>query len=467
VNFSEDLDVPRDPIWYHGVMNDTPLFPDEPDAVEPAARPDVDFGPLPPPRLRRPERSQVLLQPVCLDELLPNDHAARTIWTLVGSWDLSPLLDAIKARGDQPGRAATDPRLLVALWLYAATCGVASARELERLCRESDPYRWLCGGLSVNYHTLSDFRVGHQGMLDSLLTQMLAVLIRGEVVSVHRIAQDGTRVRAGAGSKSFRRGPTIESALQAARAHLEIIKRQAERGGEVTARQRAAQERAAREKQERLEQAAKEVADLARAKDQQKAKPTKDNPPRASSTDPEARFMRMPDGGNRPAYNVQLAADTTSRVIVGVDVTNAGSDAGLSGPMRRDVAQRTGQTVSEQLLDGGYVQLAEIDQADADETTLYMPLPKPRKSTVDPHLPKPGDSAAVAEWRRRMGTDQAKSIYKERAATIETINGELKTQRGLDRFRVRGTSKARCVVLWAALAYNVVHVGAVLLQLIS
>lgn len=448
-------------------MSDTPLLPDAGDEGEPLARPRLDLGPPPPPRVRRPQRDQMLLRPVALEEVLPEDHSARTVWALARSWDLSPLYDAIKARGEQPGRAATDPTLLVALWLYAATCGVASARELDRLCRESDPYRWLCGGVPVNYHMLSDFRVGHEAVLDSLLTQMLAVLIRGDVVAVHRIAQDGTRVRAGAGANSFKRGATIEAALQAAQAHLEVIKRQAERGGEATARQRAAQQRAAREKQQRLEQAFKEVAEVARAKEEQKAKPTKGNPPRASTTDPEARFMRMPDGGTRPAYNVQLAADTESRVIVGVDVTNAGSDAGLGTPMRQDIEQSTGQEIKEQLLDGGYVKLDDIDQTTADETTLYMPVPRPRKKDTDPHQPKKGDSAAVAEWRKRMGTEDAKAVYKQRAATIETINGELKTERGLTQFRVRGLSKVRCVALWSVLAYNVVHVGTALLQLLS
>jgi hypothetical protein len=177
--------------------------------------------------------------------------------------------------------------------------------------------------------------------------------------------------------------------------------------------------------------------------------------------------MRMPDGGTRPAYNVQLAADTESRVIVGVDVTNAGSDAGLGTPMRQEVERRSGQKVEQQLLDGGYVKLNDIDRTAADGTTLYMPVPKPRKQDTDPHQPKKGDSAAVSEWRMRMGTDEAKAVYRERAATIETINGELKTERGLTQFRVRGLSRVRCVALWSVLAYNVVHVGAALLQLLS
>jgi transposase len=448
-------------------MSVTPLFPDADDEGGPPERPSPDLGPPPPPRLRRANRRQMLLRPTALEEIVPEDNPARVVWTLVCSWDLARLLETLKARGGQPGRAATDPTLLVALWLYAATQGVASARELARLCQESDPYRWILGGVSVNYHMLSDFRTGHEAAPDDLLTQMLAVLIRGELVTVQRIAQDGTRVRAGAGANRFKRRSTIGPALQAARDHLAIIKRQAERGGAATARQRAAQERAAREQQQRPEKALEGLAEVERAKAEQKAKPTKENPPRASTTDPEARFMRMPDGGTRPAYNVQLAVDTQSRAIVGVDVTNAGSDAGQREPMPQQVEERTGRSVPEQLVDGGFVKLDDAEQAAADEVTLYMPVPKPRKGGADPHQPKRGDSAAVGAWRERMGTDEAKAISKERASTIETVNGELKTERGLDRFRVRGISKARSVVLWCVLAYNVMHFGGQMLALVS
>jgi flagellar biosynthesis GTPase FlhF len=290
---------------------------------------------------------------------------------------------------------------------------------------------------------------------------MLAVLIRGGLVTVGRIAQDGTRVRAGAGANSFKRRDTIERSLQQAQAHLEIIKRQAERAEDATQRRRAAETRAAERKVDRMNRALEELAKVEQAKAQQKKKPTKSHPARASLTDPEARFLRMPDGGNRPAYNVQLAVDTDSRAIVGVDVTNAGSDAGLAEPMREQVAERTGGAVTEQLVDGGYVKLDDLDRAAAAEpaVTLYMPVPEPRKAGADPHRPKKTDSDAVAEWRLRMGTPEAKEIYKGRASTIETVNAELKTERGLKPFRVRGLSKVRCVSLWCVLAYNVMHLG--------
>jgi transposase len=403
----------------------------------------------------------MIMRPCSIDELIADDHDARLVWSLVRTWDLSGFLGTIKARGEAPGRASTDPALLVSLWLYAATQGVAGGRELAGLCLQSDPYRWLCGSVPVNYHMLNDFRVEHADPLKGLLTQMLAVLIRGELVTVSRIAQDGTRVRASAGAGSFKRRETIESALQRAEAHLEIIAKQAERAEDATERRRLAEQRAARGRVDRMKQALDELAQVEAAKAQQKQKPTKGKPARASTTDPEARFMRMPDGGNRPAYNVQLAVDTGSRAVVGAEVTNAGSDAGLAEPMRDQIQERTGQAVGEQLLDGGYVKLDDLDRAAAADppVTMTMPVPRPRKKDADPHQPKKTDSEAVAAWRVRMGTPEAKEGYKDRAATIETVNAELKTARGLGAFRVRGLSKVTCVALWSVLAYNVMHFG--------
>jgi transposase len=400
----------------------------------------------------------VFLPPRRLDDLLAADHLARQVWELVGRWDLSPLYQAIQARGSRPGRAATDPRLLVALWLYAATQNVGSGRALARHCdpqRGGLPYLWLAGGVTLNYHTLNDFRTGHEAVLDGLLTQLLAALLRAGVVQVQRVSQDGTRVRASAGSGSFRRRPGLQEALRQARAHLEDLAAQAD--PPATLRQRAARQRAARQRVGRLERALDELAQVEQAKERQKAKPSQRQPARASSTDPQARLMRMPDGGTRPAYNVQLAADTHSRAVLGVQVSNAGSDAGQDEPLRQAIRQRSQAPLREQLLDGNYVRLEGIRRAAAEGVTLYLPVPKPRQPGADRHQPKRGDAPAVAAWRVRMGTPQAQAIYQQRAATSETINAEVKTYRGLGPLSVRGTAKVRCVALWAALAYNVVH----------
>ena len=416
-----------------------------------------------PPRLRRPERQQLIVQPRTLDDLVPEDHPVRAVWALVQRWDLTRFLQCIRARGDRPGRAATDPQLLIALWLYATIEGIGCGRQLNRLCTESDPYKWLCGGVSLNYHTLNDFRVDHEAALDDLLTQMIAVLTQAQIVSLERIALDGTRIRGSAGGNSFGERETLEKHLEAARAHLEEIKRSAA-DPTLSPQRKAARERCARERHERLEQALVELKKVEEAKARQKDKPTKSHPARASSTDPEARLMRMPDGGTRPAYNLELATDCGSRALIGVEMTNAGSDAGQDAAMRDQVEERADEAVCEQLMDGGFVSLEAIDRAAAEEVIVYAPVPKPRNKEVDRYVPKPGDSAAVGEWRQRMGTVAAQQVYKERSSTIETINGELKTERGLGRLLVRGLRKVQCAALWSALAYNVVHFGPILLS---
>ena len=425
-------------------------------------------------RLRSPERSQSVLRVECLEDLIGEDHPARLIWEVTGRLDLRPFYASIRAREGVVGRAATDPRLLVALWLFAATQGVGSARELSRLTQEHSAYRWLCGDVSVNHHTLSDFRVGHEEGLDALLTQVLAALLEQQLVEVWRISQDGTRVRACAGASSYRRRPRLQQLLKQARAHVKRLKKQMQEPEEMagwSVRRRAAVERAARERQERLEKAMKRLPGLeVRQRELSKKVASKDKEslrePRVSTTDPEVRVMKMADGGYRPAVNVQIACDPTSRAIVGVEVRSEGVDTGLSEPMRRQVEARTGSRVREHLIDGGYLSHQEVERATAEGVTMYVPpkAPRNRARRRSGCEPKPEDSPALAAWRQRMGSESGQAIYRLRAATSETVNADLKTFRGLGRFTVRGLRKIHCVALWSVLAYNLMHFGTALLE---
>ena len=408
-----------------------------------------------PPRLRRPDRNQSLMQTCWLDEMLPADHQARTVWAVVEKLDLTPFQESLKARGSDPGRSATDPKLLVALWLYATVEGMGSGREIARLCECHDAFRWLCGGVPVNYHTLNDFRVGHEKALDDLFTEVVAVLTHKGVVSVKRISQDGTKVRANAGGGSFRKEGKLREHLAAAKAHVEAVKKLAD-DARVSAVQRAAQERAAREREERITAALAELPKIQEDKIRSRDKKSMAKAPRASTTDPEARVMKMPDNGFRPAYNVQLAVDPGSRAIVGVDVVNARTDTKEAEPLREQVERRTGQKVEEHLVDGGYVQKDRIEQAEARGTKMYAPVPKARK---DPRAyeVKKTDGPGVAAWRQRMASEEGKAIYFHRGSTVETVNADLKSFRGLSRMVVRGLNRVRCQVLWSALAYNLMH----------
>lgn len=403
-------------------------------------------------RLVRAQREGVVRIPCELDGLLAPDHPVRAICAMVDRLDLSAFEALIRARECHPGRPATDPRVLVALWIYATAEGVAEARELDRFCKLHAAYQWICGGVPVDYHLLSDFRVKHEEALEGLMSQVLGVLAHQGLVKLERTSQDGMRVRASAGAASFRREASLQKCLEEARGHVRQVRETASSTMDESRRERATKKRAAREYEERIQKALEE---LPKAREP-KAADEKENA-RVSMTDPEARVMKMADGGFRPAYNVQLSVDTRTRVIVEADVINSGSDQGQIEPMLDRMDQRHGKLPDEHLVDGGFAKKQSIEEADRRGVEVYAPVQKPRKDGVDPHQPKPDDSAAVAAWRRRMGTEEAKQIYKERAATVETVNGDLRAHRGLDRFVVRGLPKVRCVVLWAAITYNVLR----------
>src|ERR671934_2000137 len=225
--------------------------------------PRADAAPLAAPRLREPQRDQIELRAVDIESLIGEDHPVRLIWSYVEELDLSELENRIKARGDRPGHPATSPRLLLALWLYATSEGVGSARALERLCESHDAYRWLCGGVSVNHHTLADFRVGCADLLDRLLCEHLAVLAKVGLVDLETLAQDGVRIRASAGAASFRREATLDRHLALAEAVVADLKREVEAGSDASHRRiRAAKERAARERSERVKAAQTALAEI-------------------------------------------------------------------------------------------------------------------------------------------------------------------------------------------------------------
>jgi transposase len=416
-------------------------------------------SPPPPPRLgakrlRHAVRNQVEFQEFSLDELLSEDHQARVVWEYVHRLDLSELYERVQAVDDGPGRAPADPQILLALWLYSTLRGVGSARELNRLCAQHAAYRWICGGVSMNYHTLADFRTQHVELLDRLLTESVASLMAEGLVTLDRVAQDGVKVRASAGAASFHRQPTLEEALAEAEEQLRQLKRELEADPAASkTRSEAARERAAEERAARIRAALEQLPRIAagkKAKDRDKA--------RASTTDADSRVMKMGDGGFRPAFNVQFATDTASQVITGADVTNSGGDQGQLAPMVEQHQQRYDKKPKEALVDGGFVKKADIDQVSPPQggTLVYAPVMESKDPQRDPHMPCDDDSQAVAEWRKRMATDEAKAIYRQRASTAECVNA-LARNRGLQRFLVRGLRKAKAVVLWYALAHNLMR----------
>jgi transposase len=439
------------------------------------------------PRLRCAERGQAEWRAFSLDELVPEDHRVRLVWRFVEGLDVTPLQAAIKSVDGHAGHPAADPRILLALWLYATVKGIGSARELARLCEDHIAYRWLCGGVGMNAKTLADFRVAHGAVLERLLVDSFTSLVRAGVASLHRIAQDGMRVRAAAGAASFRRHSTLEACRREAEQAIQDLRARLDADpGSVSRQKAAARQRAVEEREQRVRAALAVTEDLqARQQDQarlaaeraaQEAEPVtqkarqdgakaakskkataaadqKPREPRASTTDAAARVMKMADGGFRPAYNVQFAADTESSAIAGVSVDNIGSDMGKMAPMSDALAEQYDERPSQHLADGGFAKLDDIEALARHGVEAFVPAAKPRDPDRDRHAPCPGDTPAVAAWRQRMGRDDAKEIYKERAATVECANAQARN-RGLTKFVVRGVEKAKAIALWFALVHN-------------
>jgi transposase len=410
------------------------------------------------PRLETANRQQVEMRFAALDDLLPEDHRARLVWALVQDYDLSRFYGRIKAVEGDAGRPAIDPRLLIAVWLYATLEGVVSGRELDQVCKEHLAYQWLLGGVTVNYHTLTDFRTDYAAELDDVLTKSVAALLSEGVVSLDKTAQDGVRIRASAGASSFRRKPTLEDCLRQAEAV--VVQQNTERESTDptprSAQRQAAQQRHAQEKVARVKKALTEVDKLEAKKAKRRELKRKAQPARASTTDPEARVMKMADGGFRPAYSGQWAIDMESRLIVGVAVSNE-ADVQELQPMLAQLKDRYGHPPRAHYVDGGFRSNANVEIATAEAVTLFTPIPERRGiSAKPPEDILPTDGAGVRAWKARMVTPEAKAQYKQRAATIEWANA-LARLRGLYQLTVRGLHKARAVLLWFALAHNLLQ----------
>ena len=424
----------------------------------PGARRPTDASPRGAARLLEPVRDQIELRVVDIESLIGESHPARVIWAYVEGLDLSDLEARIKARDDRPGHPATSPRLLLALWLIATSDGVGSARALERLCEHHDVYRWLCGGVPVNYHTLSDFRVGNADLLDRLLAEHLAALAKAKLVDLDTLVQDGVRIRANAGAASFRRETTLDEQLAIAETILEQLKQEVDANSDASnQRMKAAKERAARERSDRLK-AAKAAHGEIKEQREQRAKKRgngkKPKEPRASTTDADARVMKMADGGFRPAYNVQVTSAAGKPIVVDVGVCNAGSDRGLMRPALERRRDRNGSPPKRHLVDGGFTSAEDIEWAHAEGIEIYSP-PTQSKHGTDPYLQRRGDGPGVLAWRARMASEAGQQRYKLRPI-CECIHARWRNW-GLGQLTVRGAEKVRSVVLLYALTNNILQ----------
>jgi transposase len=432
-------------------MSGDELFPDAPRQAENGVKAAGQ------PRMREPVRDQIELRAVDLEALVPPNHPVRVIWAYVEKLDLRDLREQTRAREHTPGQAAVSPSLYLALWLYATSEGIGSARALARLCESHDVYRWLCGGVSVNYHGLADFRTTHPELLDRLLSENVASLSVAGVIDLDEVAQDGVRVRASAGTKSFRRRKKLHKELKKARRLIEQLKQEMTDDPQASSRRiMAAKERAAREREARVAAALDKLAEI-EAQRERRSKTNKKQvenqaEPRASTTDPQARVMKMADGGFRPAYNCQIASAAGGQIVIDMQAQTVGSDRGLARPMLERMKQRYGRWPKRHLIDGGFNKNDDTEWAAGNGIKVYGP-PSQSKHQRDPYAPRADDTPGVAAWRARMKSPHGKSVYKRRARA-ECINARFRNW-GLYQFTVRGIEKVNTVLRWFALTNNI------------
>lgn len=399
-------------------------------------------------------RAQLRLVPLDLEGALAEDHPGRAVWAFVERLDLEPFYARIEAREGTAGRPAIDPRILLALWIYATVDGVGSAREIERLSGQHLAYQWICGGVHVNHHSLSDFRNQAVDLLNGLLTQSVTMLLSAGLIELRRVAQDGMKVRACAGASSFRSRNRLEKLEKIAREQVERLAEEIEADPAAgSRRQEAARKRAAEDRLKRIERAFEQMADVEERKKSNKSKKKKKTEARSSTTDPEARVMKMADGGFRPAYNVHFVSETVEKVVVAVDVDNAGTDKHAMLPLAEQIHDRYGVRPEEWLADGGCNSLQNVEKMAEQNCKVFAPVPQGRSTGRKPNEPCRGDSEAVREWRVRMDTEEANQIYRQRGATAELVNAQCRGQ-GLLQFLVRGTRKVLAVALLHALTIN-------------
>lgn len=465
--------------------------------------------------IRPVNRQQMCWRAVDVERLIDEDHLARSIWGLVGRLDLQRFYRQIESSVEEGGRPAFDPQMLISVWVYAYSRGIGSAREVARRCEYDPAFQWLTGLQEVNYHTLSDFRVGRQQELDELFTQVLATLSQEGLITLKQVMQDGTKIRALASGRSFQQEESIREHLERAQRHVEEMGDP--RQEEASPRVRGARERAREQRQRRLEQALEEAQKL-RAPQSGSARGKK----KISLSDPEARFMKQPDGGLAPSYNVQISTDAAQGLVVAVEVVTEANDSAQLLPAVERIEQRLGRPPQQIVADGGYTTQQAIEQMAEREIEFLGNLGRPlagsgvtcperlplgafqyvpernryrcpegkwlrpdgrrkkggviyhgyraksedclscrRKTECCPGNERAGrsvmrvmESATLTAFREKMAGAEAQRQYRRRAQVVEFCHAWIKCKLGLRQFHVRGRIKARAEALWACLTYN-------------
>jgi transposase len=469
------------------------------------------------PLIRYVNRKQMSWRAVDVEHLIGEDHPARAIGALVGRLDLRAFYGAIESSVEEGGRPAFDPQLLISLWVYAYSQGIASAREVARRCEYDPAFQWLTGLAEVNDHTLADFRVEKQQELDELFTQVLAALSKEGLITLEQEMQDGTKIKAQASRRSYLPEETIREHLE--RARRRVAEMGDPRNDESSPKAKKARARARREQQERLEGALEELEKWQARKSGENAK----RETRVSTSDPQARVMKHPDKGFVLSDNAQISTDAAHGLMVGLAVTQEANDSAQLLPAVDRVEQRLEKKPQQMVADSGYTTRENIEKLAGREVDflgtmrqedvprganlknrfppsafLYQPernrcvcpegqvlLPQarrqagagmiyhlyearfedcrsgPRKPECCPDNQKNGRSVAQLEespvvmaFRKKMASEEVQERYRRRGRIVEFCHAWIKSKLGLRQFHVRGLKKVQMEMLWACLTYN-------------
>ena len=411
-------------------------------------------------RLLKACRTQYEFKTLCLEDLIDKDHVARKIWEFVDDCDPTISLKQIKSFEGRAGRPAIDPKILLALWIYATIAGIGSAEELSEYCKDHNGFKWICGGISIDRKTISDFRKNEGGAFEELLVNSVATLTRANIVTLTEISQDGLKVRASAGKHTFRKAESLQEHIKEAEERVKILKEELEKdASQSKSRKKNAQLVAKQERLEKLNQAKEELKNYISEKEEEKKRNKKKaltdeqkGKMRVSLTDPEARIMKMADGGFRPAYNIQFAVDTASQVVVGVSASNMGNDNNAMIPMFKYLTSTYNKVIERYLIDGGYKNKNSIITAYKENCKIYIPCKKRGEGKKNSFSPTDKDEA-IRECVSRMETEEASKIYNRRASTVECVNAQVRN-RGFYRFMVRGLKKVQSMALLMAVGHN-------------
>jgi len=399
-------------------------------------------------RCLEPSRDQGFLIYGFHGDNLPDDHPAKVLDSILGKLDLSQFTRDARALEGERGRPVHSPKMMLTLWLYAISEGIGSARAIARLVSTDAAFRWIVGDAKVSHQTLSEFRIGHAEAVDELFTQVLSVLMHKGLLCLALGAQDGTRVRASASAPSFRREASLEECREQAALHLKAVRAAVEAGETAGAAVGAASDLARR---------VDEALEVVRSLRPRTKKNGEIVEPRASTTDPEARVMKMPDGGFRPGFNVQhaVAGDEHGgpRTVVAMQVTNLGSDLGSLVPMVNQIQQRTGVRPGALLADAGHATHDDLRTLEALGVRALVSVPKPSQRP-GPHA---DHSPEIERWRERMTLEENIRLYRSRAGLVELVNAHFKSHHDLAGVLVRGLTKVTTVALLTGIAFNLMQ----------